>query len=174
MRWHEMVKEALKETGKERGYDVSESEKEMVLAEKFREFHFELVGAVSDVKDYGKARREPHTFSYKPDGVWKKGLIYRAIFEVEHLRARNSSSIKAKRKYSVGSFMLSYLAMIKKSARHTVFITDNRILYHEIVTFKQLILLGYRKRTHTLFLKADNPYNIKVALEKPLINKWKT
>lgn len=168
-----MVKEALKEIGKERRYDVSESEKEMVLAEKFSKFDFHLVGKGLDVKDYGKSKREPHTFLYKPDGVWKKGHIYRAIFEVEHLRARNNSSIMGKRKYSIGSLMLSYLAMVQKSVKYTVFITDNINLYREIVTFKNLIPLKHRENTYTLCLKANDRYNIKVGLEKTLIDKWK-
>lgn len=173
IRWHKLVKEALKEIGKKRGYDVSESEKEMILADKFKMVKFAVGISGSQKYDYDVKKRETHTFSYKPDGVWKKGHIYRAIFEVEHLKIRNGSRITAKRKYSIGSFMLAYLAMFQKSASHIVFITDNLNLYREIVTFKQLIPLEHRKYTHTLFLRASNHPSIKRGLEETLINKWK-
>ena len=35
-RWHKLVKEVLKEIGESRGYDVSESEKEIILASRYR------------------------------------------------------------------------------------------------------------------------------------------
>ena len=172
-RWHEKVKQALKEIGKERGYNVSESEKEMVLAAKFKMFDFKIKTYGSQRYELDIEKRKPHTFSIKPDGVWKKGHIYRAIFEVEYLKASNSQKPMGKRKYSIGSFMLSYLAMIQKSIKYTAFITNNENLYREIVTFKHLIPLKHRKNTYTLCLKASDQPSIKQGLEETFVKEWK-
>ena len=75
-RWHEMVKGALKEIGKERGYDVSESEKEMVLVSKFKLFRYRSKSPELDAILADANKRKAYTFSYKPDGVWKKGRSY--------------------------------------------------------------------------------------------------
>ena len=124
VRWHKMVKEGLEEIGENKGYDVSESEKEIVLASRF--------------KMYVGERRKIYTLAYKPDVVWKKGRRYKAIFEIEYLNPQRTSQIMDKRKYSIGSLMLAYLAMIKKSVRRLIFITNNRNLCSEIASFIQL------------------------------------
>jgi hypothetical protein len=63
-RWHEMVKEALKEIGEEREYDVSESEKEMILPSKrFRMFRYRIEGrGLEIIHDEALPERKPYTF----------------------------------------------------------------------------------------------------------------
>jgi len=165
-RWHEMVKEALKEIGKERGYDVSESEKEMVFAsKKFKMFRHQIKGRGSEIIYGDAAEREVHTLSYKPDCVWKKRRSYRAVFEIEYSNPR--SNAMEKRKYAIGSWMLAYLAMVEKSVRFLVFVTNSKDLYREILTFKRLVPLDYVKdSTRNLYLKARNQLNIKIGLQK--------
>jgi len=166
-----MVKKALKEIGKERGYDVSESEKEMVLASKFKMFRHEIKGKGWKITYGGPAERKAHTFSYKPDVVWKKRRSYRAIFEIEYLNPR--SNAMEKRKYAIGSLMLAYLTMVEKPMRFLVFVTNSKDLYREILTFKKLVPLEYKDSTHTLYLKAHNELNIKIGLQKLIIDKLK-
>jgi len=166
-----MAKEALKEIGKERGYNVSESEKEMVLATKFKMFRHQIKGKGWEILYGGAAERKAHTLSYKPDVVWKKGRFYRAIFEIEYLNQRKDAM--EKRKYAIGSLMLAYLAMVKKSARFLVFVTNNKDLYREILTFKKLIPVEHKDGAHTLYLKAGNQSNIKIGLQKFIIDTLK-
>lgn len=166
-----MVMETLKEIGKERGYDVSESEKEIVLASKFRMFRRRIEGRGWEIIFGDAAERKAHTFSYKPDVVWKKGHLNRAVFEIEYLNPK--SSAKEKRKYAIGSLMLAYLAMVKKSVRFLVFVTNSMELYREIKTYKELVPLEYKDRTHTLYLKAGNRFNIKIGLQKFIIETLK-
>ena len=170
-RWHKMVKEALKEIGKERGYDVSDSEKEIVFASKFRMFRHQIKGKSWEIIYGGSAERKPHALSYKPDVVWKKGRHHRAIFEIEYLNPR--SSAMEKRKYAIGSWMLAYLAMVQKSVKFLVFVTNNKDLYREILTFKHLVHPKYMDSTHTLYMKAQNQLNIMVGLYEFLIGKLK-
>ena len=123
-RWHQTVKEVIKEIGQSREYDVSESEQEMLFSSKFTMFS-------------GK-KRKIHTFSYRPDVVWKKNHIYRAIFEIEYLNPRSNLQLMEKRKYSIGSLMFAYIAMMKKSIKHLVFVTNSEDLCEEIAKFIQL------------------------------------
>lgn len=162
--WHEIAKEALKEIGKEWGYAVSESEKEMVFATKFRMFRHRLYGKGNEIIKGGASERKPHVLSYKPDVVWKKGRNYRAIFEIEFLDERKSGI--EKRKYAIGSLMLAYLAMVEKSVEELYFVTNNESLCREISTFKQIIPLKHEDCTYTLFLSAQNPPHIKRGLQE--------
>ena len=136
-RWHETVKEVVKEIGEKKGYNVSESEKEIILASRF--------------KMYDSERRKIHTLAYKPDVVWKKGREYRAVFEIEYLNPKRSSQIMDRRKYSIGSLMLAYLAMMKKSIRSLVFVSNNRNLCSEIASFIHLTPIKYFDE-HILYL----------------------
>lgn len=159
-RWHKMVKDVLKEIGEGRGYDVSESEKEMILASKF--------------KMYDKEKSRIHTFLYKPDVIWKKGHRYRAIFEIEYLNPQRTSQVMAKRKYSIGSFMLGYLAMIKKSVRRLVFITNNEDLCSEIASFQALTPLKYSSETvYYLYETSTSRSSLLKSLEETTIDQWK-
>jgi len=169
--WHKMVKDTLKDVGKERGYDVSESEKEMVLASKFRMFRHQIRGKGREITYGDPEERKTHTFSYKPDVVWKKRRFYRAVFEIEYLNPR--SIVMEKRKYAIGSWMLGYLAMVKKSVKFLVFVTNNKDLYLEIMTFKKLIPLEYKDSTHTLYLKAHDQFNITRGLREFIVGKLK-
>jgi len=164
--WHEMAKEALKEIGKEWGYSVSESEKELFFASKFRLFNHQISGKGWEIIREGATERKPYTLSYKPDVVWKKEHNYRAIFEIEYLPQRKSAM--EKRKYAIGSLMLAYLAMVEKSVKSLVFLTNNQNLYREILTFKRIIPLEYEAFTHTLCVKASNLPNIKKGLNELL------
>jgi hypothetical protein len=119
--WHQKVKEILKEIGEEEGYDVSESENEILLASRF--------------KIYDDEKKKIHNLMYKPDVVWKDGHIYRAIFEIEYLNPRSKAQLMDKRKYAIGSLMLGFLAMVQKSVDDLVFITNNEELCVEIAKF---------------------------------------
>ena len=166
--WHEFTKKALKEIGKEWGYAVSESEKVMVIAKTFSMFRHQITGKGYEILRKGAEERESHVLSYKPDVVWKKGRYYKAIFEVECLDER-MSGIK-KRKYAIGSMMLAYLAMIEKSAKYLIIISNNESLYRELVKFKHIISLEHEDCIHTYCLTAHNPPNINIGL-KELLSK---
>ena len=158
-RWHERVKEVLKEIGESRGYDVSESEQEMMLSSKFKMFSGE--------------KRKIHTSSYKPDVVWKKNHEYRAIFEIEYLSPSSNSQLMDKRKYSIGSFMLAYIAMIRKSVKHLVFITNNDRLCEEIAKFIKLAKIQYSRNIWYLYEPTTRRSSLRKSLEKTLVNEWK-
>jgi hypothetical protein len=164
--WHEIAKKALKEIGTEWGYNVSESEKEIVFGTKFSIFRHKITGKGYEVIREGAAKRKPHTLSYKPDGVWKKGRNYRAIFEIECLDEIKRGT--AKRKYAIGSLMLAYLAMIKNSVKNVVFVTNNENLYREIKTFKELISLEHGECIICITVKARDPLSIKKGIENYL------
>ena len=170
LRWHKMVKECLKKIGENNILFLI-----LKSPQKFSDRDFLLVGKGSRVMDYGKAEREPHIISYKPDCVWKKGQTYRAIFEVEHLKEEARAT--EKRKYSIGSYMLGYLAYIQKLAKYLVFITDHSGLYIEIVTFKKLLPFEHQKRIHELCIGALrgslNRPNMMIALEQTIVKTWK-
>ncbi len=167
-----MVKKALKEIGKERGYDVSESEKEITFASKFRMFRYSIEGRGSAlIYDHALPERKAHILSYKPDCVWKERHLYRAIFEIEYLSPR--SRAMERRKYAIGSWMLAYLTMVNKSMRFLVFVTNSKDLYREILVFKKLVTLEYKDSTHTLYLKARDQLNIKIGLQEFIIGKLK-
>jgi len=158
--WHEMVKEILKEIGKNRGYDVSESEKEMMFAKKF---------AI-----YEGDKRAKHTLSYKPDVVWKEGHRYRAVFEVEYVNPNRITQTTTKRKYAIGSLMLAYLAMINKSVNSLVFITNSENLCSEIALYLKLAEIEYsEENTFWAVLPVITRSSLKKNLEDYTINKWK-
>ena len=143
----------------------------MVLASRFRLFHHWSAGWGRDIFFLEASKRKVHTLSYKPDGIWKKGRSYRAIFEIEYLNPR-SRGIE-KRKYAIGSWMLAYLAMIQKSAKFMVLVTNNADLYREITTFRYLVRHEYMGSTHALYLKAGNKFNIMVGLKQFIVGKLK-
>lgn len=159
-RWHKKVKEVLEEIGRKKGYDVSESEKEVILASKFQMYDGE--------------RRKIHTILYKPDVVWKKRQIYRAVFEIEYVNPLKGSQVMDKRKYSIGSLMLAYMMMMKKSVRRTVVITNCKDLCSNIGCFVQLTPLKYSKET-ILYLYEPNTTRsgLYKSLEETLIDDWK-
>ena len=158
VRWHEMVKKVLKEIGENRGYNVSESEKEMLFTKKFPMY-------VGD-------KRKKHTLAYKPDVVWKKGHRYRAVFEVEYMNPNRIIQTTSKRKYAVGSLMLSYVAMINKSVEHLVFITNSENLCNEIVKYLKLAEIEYSEdNIHWVFIDYISRYSLTKELEDVLINK---
>ena len=166
-----MVKKALRKIGKERGYDVSESEKEMVFGSRFKMFDFKEMFSKSKLVFSDTDERKVYTLSYKPDVVWKKGQLYKAVFEIEYLDPQGKLS--GKRKYAIGSLMLAYLAMNEKSIKSLIFITNNLSLYREIVTFKNLMSLKYSKNTHTLCFTADDQPSINYGLQRYIIKEWK-
>ena len=158
--WHEMVKKVLKEIGEDRGYDVSESEKEMLFTKKFTMY-------VGD-------KRKKHTLAYKPDVVWKKGHRYQAVFEVEYVNPNRITQTTSKRKYAVGSLMLSYLAMINKSFEHLVFITNSENLCNEIAKYLKLAEIEYSEdNIHWVFIDYISRHSLTKELEDVLINKNK-
>lgn len=158
-RWHQTVKEVLKEIGEGKGYDVSESEQEMLFSSKFKMFNGE--------------KRKVHSFLYKPDVVWKKKHIYRAIFEIEYLNPKSSSQLMEKRKYSIGSFMLAYIAMIRKSVYRLVFITNSDELCQEIAKFNQLANVKFSKSIWYLSEPSTKRSSLLKSLEETLVNEWK-
>ncbi len=161
--WHEFAKKALKEIGKEWGYTVSESENVMFFAKKFSMVSLSVRIKGQKVTKGGASERKPQTMSYKPDVVWKKGRNYRAIFEIECLDETRSGI--EKRKYAIGSLMLAYLAMIEKSAKCVVFVTNNKSLYREMRIFKGFIPLEYGDCIHGLYLRARTPLIMKELLD---------
>jgi len=158
-RWHQLVKEILKEIGESRGYDVSESEKETMFSSKFKMFDYE--------------ERKLHTLSFKPDVVWKKNHIYRTIFEIEYVNPRGNLQLMEKRKYSIGSLMLSYLAMIKKSVKHLVFITNSYDLCSEIAKFVELADVKYFDNIWYVYEPSTRRLSLRKSLKKTLVNEWK-
>lgn len=158
-RWHETVKEVTKEIGERRGYDVSESENEVILASKFQIFANE--------------GRKIHTISYKPDVVWKKRHVYRAVFEIEYSSTENAQVVD-KRKYSIGSLMLAYMMMNAKSVRRLVFITNSERLCSDVACFLQLSPLKYSAENILyLYVPSTARSSIYDGLTKALIKDLK-
>jgi len=160
VRWHEMVKKVLKQIGENRGYDVSESEKEMLFTSKFTMYDGE--------------QRKKHTLAYKPDVVWKKGHRYRAVFEVEYVNPNRITQTMNKRKYAIGSLMLAYLAMIRKSVRRLVFITNSEDLCNEIANYLKLAEIEYSEENILwVVMPVITRSILKKNLEDFVINDWK-
>ena len=158
-RWHQKVKEALKKLGEEKGYDVSESEQEILLASRFKRFSNE--------------KREIHALSYRPDVVWKKRHIYRAIFEVEYLNPRSKMHLMDKRKYAIGSLMLASLARMQKSVECLVFITNDEALCGEIAKFVQSASIEHLDNTYYLCSSYTAESSLTKFLRARLMQKWK-
>jgi hypothetical protein len=160
-RWHEMAKEVIQEIGKQRGYSVSESETEMILATRLRRYKDE--------------NREIQTLKYKPDVVWKQGHIYRAIFEIEYLNPDWDSQLMNKRKYAIGSIMLAHAAMLSKSISRLVFVTNSKVLCDEIAIF--LKTAKPQKYSTQKVYYIYNPTNIRQDLMthfyKWMVSRWK-
>lgn len=89
-----------------------------------------------------------HILTYKPDVVWKKGIRYYAIFEVEFLPRGQVE----KKKYSVGTFLLGLIALCEKGCRNLTLITNSDILCKEIGTCFQI--LDKKKILREDFLKS--------------------
>lgn len=122
-KWHQAIKHILMEMGEKKSYDVSESENEMYFTEKFSMFEGE--------------KREKHTLTYKPDVVWKRGIRYQAIFEIEYLSP--SGQTVEKRKYALGTFLLSLIASHRKGCGKFVVVSNNERLLREIITSWMII-----------------------------------
>jgi hypothetical protein len=135
-KWHEYVKGLLKEIGEKSGFDVSESENEMDFPVKYDLFESEP--------------SEKHILTYKPDVVWKKGIEYKTIIEIEYLnpKAQNIN----KRKYVLGTFVLGLTALHEKSCKNFVFITNSNSLCEQVGSFYEI--LKKRKILSEHFLKA--------------------
>ena len=147
-RWHEAVKQVLKEIGEDRGYDVEESEQEMIISKRFGMYDHE--------------KREIHSLSYKPDVVWKKRHRYVAIFEIEYLNPKSTSKLMEKRKYAIGSLMLGYVATLHKSIDNLFFITNSEPLcaemaklleFADIKPAKKIAYYYEPLRTHSILKK---------------------
>ena len=158
-RWHQRVKDVLKELGEKEDYDVSESEQEILLSSRFKRFTDE--------------KREIHALAYRPDVVWKKGHICRAIFEVEYLNPRSKAQLMEKRKYAIGSLMLAYLATHQKSVKNLVFITNSEALCAEIAKFVQLLDMGKSDSICYLAVSTSTRSTITRDLKKTLLKEWK-
>ena len=157
--WHQIVKEVLKELGQKKNYDVSESEQEILLASRFQRFADE--------------KRQIHELAYKPDILWKKGHIRQAIFEVEYLNPRSEPQLMDKRKYSIGSFMLAYLATHQRSIKNLVFITNSEALCGEIAKFVQLLDFGKTDHIWYLAEPSTKKSTITKSLKKTILDEWK-
>jgi len=147
-RWHQTVKQVLKEIGEDRGYNVEESEKEMIFSKRFTIY-------IGD-------KKEIHSVSYKPDVVWKKGHQYKAIFEIEYLNPKGTSQLMNKRKYAIGSLMLGYVAMLDKSVDNLYFVTNSEPLcsemgklmeFADVKNFKNVIYLYAEDRARSSLKK---------------------
>lgn len=158
-RWHQKVKDILKELGEKEDYDVSESEKEILLSSRFKRFVDE--------------KRQIHAFAFRPDVVWKKGHLYRAIFEVEYLSPRSKAQLMEKRKYAIGSLMLAYLAMVQKSIENLVFITNNEALCAEIAKFVQLADIEHFNCISYLAESTNVRSSLAKSLKKVIAKEWK-
>jgi len=117
-KWHEFIKERLKGIGEKSGFEVSESENDMYFTIKYPLFCGDSA--------------EKHTLTYKPDVVWKKGMQYRTIFEIEYLNPKSQSLDK--RKYVLGTFILGLIAAYEKSCKNFVLITNREDLCKEVGT----------------------------------------
>jgi len=122
-KWHQFVKASLKEIGEKNGFDVSESEKEMYFPVKFALFNGDSA--------------EKHILTYKPDIVWKKGINYHVIFEIEYLDPK--SRILDKRKYVLGTFLLGLIALSEKSCKNLVLITNRETLVEDSGTCYKIL-----------------------------------
>jgi hypothetical protein len=157
--WHQTVKEVLKELGKKKNYDVSESEQEILLASRFKRFTGE--------------KRQIHELVYKPDIVWKKGHIRQAIFEIEYLNPTSEAQLMEKRKYSIGSLMLAYLAIHQKSIQNLIFVTNSEALCTEIAKFVQLLDSGETNYIWYISEPSLKKSTITRSLEETILKDWK-
>lgn len=122
-KWHQHVKESLKEIGEKSGFDVSESETEMYFPVKYKLFRGDSA--------------EKHMLTYKPDVVWKKGVQYYAIFEIEYLNPK--SQFLDKKKYVLGTFLLGLTALHEKSCQSFILITNKKILWEDVMTCYEIL-----------------------------------
>ena len=129
--WHELVKQVLKDLGTQKGYDISESETEVILSSKFQLFSGD--------------RRRIHSIICKPDVVWKKAHRYQAVFEVEYSNATEEPRLLEKKKYCIGSLMQAYMVMCYKSAKQAVFITNSERLHENMLCFLQLAPIKFKE-----------------------------
>ena len=119
-------------------------------------------------------KEKKHTLAYKPDVVWKKGRRYQAVFEVEYVNPNRIKQTTSKRKYAVGSLMLSYLAMINKSFEHLVFITNSENLCNEIAKYLKIAEIKYSEENiHWMLIHVITRSSITKNLENFLIKKEK-
>jgi hypothetical protein len=144
-KWHGFIKKVLKEIGEKYEFDVSESEKEMYFPVKYRLFD--------------GVHAEKHILTYKPDVVWKKGMQYHTIFEIEYLNPK--SQVLDKRKYVLGTFLLGLTALCEKSCRNLVLITNKKTLCedvgtcYEILRQKKILSEGFFKGRYVLWYCLD-------------------
>jgi len=122
-KWHQSVKELLKEIGERNDFNVSESETEMYFPIKYKLF--------------GGEPAEKHILTYKPDVIWKKGMKYYAIFEIEYLNPK--SQFLDKRKYVLGTFLLGLTALHEKSCKNFVLVTNKEILCEDVGTCFEIL-----------------------------------
>jgi len=150
-KWHQYVKKLLKEFGKEKGFDVSESETEMYFTVKYK------------LSDEDSA--EKHVLTYKPDVVWKKEGKYVAIFEIEYLNPK--SQFLDKKKYVLGTFLLGLTALHEKLCPNFILVTNKKILWENVKTCyeflkkKKIFSEDYFKSTEVLCFCCDPSNNKK-------------
>lgn len=148
-KWHQHVKELLKEIGEKSGFNVSESETEMYFPVKYKLF--------------GGDSAEKHILTYKPDVVWKKGMQYYVIFEIEYLNPK--SQFLDKRKYVLGTFLLGLTALHEKSCKNFILIANKEILCedvgtcYEILNRKKIFSEDFLKSTNVLWYCFDRSIN---------------
>lgn len=170
-KWHQTIKNILMEIGERNGFDISESEREMYFTTKFALFEDES--------------RKKHTLTYKPDVVWKKGIKYHAIFEIEYLNPRGQ--IVEKKKYSLGTLILGLIASCEKSCRNFTLVTNRDVLCKEIATcfeildkkkilgedFKKSIIFRYYSFDSTRDKRFKNYAYLKKELEEYVSEDFK-
>lgn len=79
-KWHQTIKDLLKEIGEKDGFDVSESKKETHFTTRFALFEGE--------------KPKKHTLTYKPDVVWKKGMTLSQSLRLNIIQKANSGEEK--------------------------------------------------------------------------------
>lgn len=81
------------------------------------------------------------------------------------MNPKRTTQTMNKRKYAIGSLMLAYLAMVRKSVRRVVFITNSENLCNEIAIYLKLADIEHSFE-NILYLMM--PYTTRSSLTKHL------